>query len=253
MPRANRYIQEGCVYHLTHRCHNRRFLFRFAKTRNEYRERLRLAVRQHQLSVLAYCITSNHTHLLVETPAPDSVSRMMQQLEGEFAEWYNLRKRRSGAFWSDRYHCTMVGESKHLWNCMKYIDLNMFRAGVVPHPQEWRWCGYDELVGRRSRYRILDMECVLKWQGGIPRDGFAQSYSAAIDESIARRELERNPVWTESIAVGSKAFVRSVSEKLRRRKRLYQEEVSDGLWAVREDPVPYNSFSTPKMQAKHLC
>ena len=92
MPRANRYIQPGCLYHLTHRCHDRRFLFRFARDRNEYRKRLRASLKQSPVSLLAYCITSNHSHLLVEAGAPAGISRMMQRLEGEFAEWYNWRK-----------------------------------------------------------------------------------------------------------------------------------------------------------------
>ena len=67
MPRANRYIQPGCLYHLTHRCHDRRFLLRFARDWNEYQKRLRQAVNKSPVSLLNYCITSNHTRLLVET------------------------------------------------------------------------------------------------------------------------------------------------------------------------------------------
>ena len=52
MPRANRYIQPGCLYHLTHRCHDRRFLFRFARDRNEYRKRLRASLKQSPVSLL---------------------------------------------------------------------------------------------------------------------------------------------------------------------------------------------------------
>jgi len=44
MPRANRYILPGRIYHLTHRCHDRQFLFRFAKDRDGYRRRLREAI-----------------------------------------------------------------------------------------------------------------------------------------------------------------------------------------------------------------
>ena len=52
MPRANRYILAGCIYHLTHRCHDRSFLFRFAKDRTEYCRRLRLAVKEFGVSLL---------------------------------------------------------------------------------------------------------------------------------------------------------------------------------------------------------
>ena len=241
MPRANRYIQPGCLYHLTHRCHDRRFLFRFALDRNEYRKRLRAAVNTSPVSLLAYCITSNHAHLLVEAGTTDGISIMMQQLEGQFAEWYNWRKKRSVAFWEDRYHCTIVDGNPHLLNCMVYIDMNMVRAGAVEHPRDWRWCGYDELVGRRQRYRLLDLDCVLKWQGGPAPKTFAREYSQWIDEAVQRRELVRNPIWTESIAVGSEDFVRQISANLRNRKRLQYTQQRQGVWSVREPGVSYGS------------
>ena len=58
MPHANRYILLGYAYHLTHRCHNRSFLLRFAKDRTEYRQRRQEAVGAFSASVLTYCITS---------------------------------------------------------------------------------------------------------------------------------------------------------------------------------------------------
>jgi len=59
MPRANRYILPGRVYHLTHRCHDRQFLLRFAKDRDGYLRRRREAVRSVEASLLTYSITSN--------------------------------------------------------------------------------------------------------------------------------------------------------------------------------------------------
>jgi len=58
MPRANRNILPGYLYHLTRRCHNRSFLLRFALDRNAYYQRLRIAARQFQISILNYSITS---------------------------------------------------------------------------------------------------------------------------------------------------------------------------------------------------
>ena len=112
------------------------------------------------------------------------MSNRGQKLEGEFAEWYNLHKHRSGAFWSDRYHCTLVDGGAYAWNCMKYIDLNMDRARVVAHPSEWKWCGYDELDGTRQRYRLLDLESVVRWQDGVSCEEFTPEYRRAIEDSI---------------------------------------------------------------------
>ena len=80
-------------------------------------------MRAFPILVLAYCVTSNHTHVLVQSEAETAVSDWMQKTEGEFAQRYNRRKRRSGAFWGDRYHCTMIEDGRHLWHCMAYIEV----------------------------------------------------------------------------------------------------------------------------------
>ena len=110
MPRANRYIEPGRTYHITHRCHNRSFLFRFAIDRQVYRTMMRERLPHYGIGLLDYCITCNHTHLLVRVREGDteSLSRFMQSLEGDFAQYYNLRKKRRGAFWWDRYHGVII-------------------------------------------------------------------------------------------------------------------------------------------------
>ena len=66
MARANRLRVDGGVFHLTHRCHNRAFLLKFARDRDAYRAKVREHLRQFDVSVLDYCVTSNHVHLLVD-------------------------------------------------------------------------------------------------------------------------------------------------------------------------------------------
>ncbi len=239
MPRANRYILPGYLYHLTHRCHNRSFLLRFAVDRNAYRCRLRNATRRFRVSLLNYAITSNHTHLIATASHPESISRFMQLLEGQFAVYYNRRMTRGSAFWGERFHCTMIESGNHLWNCMKYIDLNMVRAGVVRHPAQWRWCGYHELVGSRQRYRLLDLRRVFELFSGPDSGSFAQTYDAAIAQTIAHHQLSRNPIWTQSIAVGSESFVQTIAHASRIRKKLRIAVSADGNWHVAEEVGSY--------------
>jgi putative transposase len=220
MPRANRYFVPGHVYHLTHRCHNRQFLLKFARDRSDYRQRLRHALTQFDLSLLDYCETSNHVHLLCRSESPDQISRFMQVVEGEFAQAYNRRKNRSGAFWSDRFHATIIEPGAHLMRCMVYIAMNMRRCGVVGHPREWPWCGYHELTGTRRRYRVLDMDCVLQLFGDVSAAKFREHYEAVIEERIVKDLAKREPEWTESIAVGSEELVREVAQRIQGRQEL---------------------------------
>ena len=142
----------------------------------------------------------------------------------------------------------MVDEGKHLWNCIKYIDLNMVRAGVVPHPSQWGWCGYAELMGERQRYRLLDVKQMLKWCGADSLEGFRDNYRYVISEAVEKHELAREPWWTESIAVGRESFVRGIEELTTRRREMLVEETTPSHWTLREAGVAYNAFSRPKSE-----
>jgi putative transposase len=125
MARANRLRGDGGIFHVTHRCHDREFLLKFARDRNAYRAKLREHLRQYEVSILDYCVTCNHVHLLVDAPERDELSGLMRQVEGEFAKAYNRRKQRSNAFWGDPYHATVVEAGDYMWRCLCYIELNM--------------------------------------------------------------------------------------------------------------------------------
>ena len=247
MPRGKRYIVPGHTYHLTHRCHNREFLLKFQKDRTVYWRMLRERVRKFGISLFNACVTSNHVHLLLRpdpSGALESLSRFMQSLEGDFSQYYNRRKRRQNAFWGDRYHGTMIEFGEHLWKCLLYIDLNMVRAGVVGHPREWEWTGYQELMGLRKRYRLLDVPTLMEYLGAGTEQSFRENYAYCLDEAIEREELKRDAKWTESLAVGSEAYVKKVGRGIRNRMKVdvVEDEEDRSTWVVRESDEP-NSYS----------
>lgn len=244
MPKAVRYFVRGHCYHLTHRCHDRKYLLRFAKDRHAYREILRQCSREYGVPVLGYCLTSNHVHLLVMDAGPGRTGCFMDALEGDVAQRYNLRKGRGGAFWSGRYHATAIESSGHLWNCLAYIELNMVRAGVVNHPSEWHWCSYGELTGTKQRYRVVDRDKFAEAFGRHPdSEGFAQHYQSAVDERLGCGALSREPGWSDGLAVGSEEFIMKISSLIKDRKRLKTEKMpcaSDTRWILREAGDDYS-------------
>jgi len=192
------------------------------------------------VSLLDFCVTSNHAHLMVYAEESQPISAFMQKVEGEFAQAYNRRHHRSGAFWSDRFHSTIIEPGRHLEQCLVYIDLNMVRCGVVPHPREWPWCGHNELMGLRRRYRLLDLEQLLSLLGACGAEQFRTHYAAMIEERIARNELSRESRWTESVAVGSEGFVREIESRIRGRQQM--EVVSQAnCWILREVGTVYET------------
>ena len=140
MARANRYYIPGYVWHITHRCHKKEFLLKFARDRRRWISWLFEAKKRFNLCVLNYMVTSNHIHLLVyDNNGRDMIPKTMQLIAARTGQEYNIRKQRKGAFWEDRYHATAIEQKSHLIRCLVYIDLNMIRAGVVDHPQLWQY------------------------------------------------------------------------------------------------------------------
>ena len=157
MARAKRHYLPGHVWHITHRCHKREFLLKFARDRRRWIKWLYEARKRYGLKVLNYTVTSNHIHLLVVDGCgrhviPDSI----KLIAGRTAQEFNVRKKRNGGFWEDRYHATAVECDEHLVKCLIYIYMNMVRTGVVKHPGDWEFCGYNEIQNPRGRYSIID-------------------------------------------------------------------------------------------------
>jgi putative transposase len=234
VPRANRYILPGYIYHLTHRCHDRQFLLRFARDRNAYRRRLREAVWSENVALLTYNITSNHVHLIVYAEQAEQIARLVQRAAGEFAREYNRRKQRSGAFWEGRYHATLVGSGEYLWECLRYVELNMVRCGVARHPREWAWSGYGELMGWRRRNRLLDVRKLLWLVRCNELSAFRAQLNERLEDAIINDQLQFQAKWTQSIAVGDRAFIEQIEQKVRGRQQTQTEE-EDGSWVLREE------------------
>jgi len=172
MRHANRYFLPGHVWHITHRCHQKAFLLKFARDRRRYLRWVFEAKKRFGLSVLNYRVTSNHIHLLVKDTGPNVIAQSMQLIAGRTAQEYNQRKGRRGAFWEDRYHATAIETDEHLHRCLVYIDLNMVRAGAVSHPVKWLHSGYHEIQEPPERYAVIDQQGLIELCGFKKAGGF---------------------------------------------------------------------------------
>jgi REP-associated tyrosine transposase len=114
------------------------------------------AKKRYGLVILNYAVTSNHIHLIAYDSSDQNViPRSMQLVAGRTGQEYNIRKRRKGAFWEDRYHATAIQDDDHLIRCLVYIVLNMVRTGVVKHPSEWPFCGHNEILAPSKRLFLV--------------------------------------------------------------------------------------------------
>ena len=229
---TSRHFQGGRSYHVTQRCHGRAFLLGKDIDRRAYLNLLWEAKQVWPVSLFAYNLTSNHVHLLLSAEEHEALSGFMAHVSGAMGRNYNRRKGRAGAFWEGRYRSTLIQDGSHLSRCLFYIEMNMVRAGVVAHPREWPWSSYRELCGERQRYRLLDVDLLLrKLACGPDRDHFRQWYRATLDAMSERRtELRREPWWGRAGIVGDRQFVARLIDK-RHAKDIVELEDGTCMWA----------------------
>ena len=214
---------------------NTHFLLKFSKDRTRWLYWLFQAKKKYGLCILNYAVTSNHIHLLVNDDGRRHViPRSILLTASRTAREFNQRKNRRGAFWEDRYHATAVESGKYLNQCMVYIDLNMVRAGRVKHPAEWPFCGYNEIIGNRERYRLIAIEKLLELLHIKDQESLKKSYTKWIESRLESTTLERESRWTESIAVGKRDFVKTIKTKLG--IRVYYRDIEElkGSFVLKE-------------------
>jgi putative transposase len=248
MARAHRIHIPGQVWHLTHRCHRRQFLLKFARDRRLWRHWLFEARKRYGLCVLDYTATSNHVHLIVRDRGGGEIAASMHLIEGAIAQAYNRRKRRSGAFWGDQYHATAVETGEHLARCLVYVDLNMVRAGAVAHPADWEVGGYHEIQRAPQRYRIVDRVALAEALDVELRD-LADVHREWVETALRAGRAEREPCWSECIAVGSRVHVEQFRRGLGGRGRFRSVGKEGDSHVLREAPQAYRSNPAGKSAA----
>ena len=240
MARAKRHYLPGQIWHITHRCHKRELLLKFAKDRHRWLQWLYQAKRRYGLSILNYMVTSNHIHLLVVDDGDrEVIPRSMQLVAGRSGQEFNQRKDRKGAFWEDRYHATAVEKGDHLLHCLVYIDLNMVRAGVVDHPSQWSFCGYNEIQNPRRKNALIAYDKLKELVGVESYEQLKRDHKGWLQEHWKEGQNAREDKWTRSIAVGSKSFVEYVKAALGIRAKGRKLTEAGKGFQLREAPERY--------------
>ncbi len=156
MPRNARIVVPGLAHHVTQRGTDRQIVFHTRNDRHVYLRLLKENSDRAGLRILAYCLMTNHVHLIAVPQEEDSLAVALRRTHGRYAQYSNARRLRSGHLWQNRfYSCPLDGE--HLWAALGYVERNPVRAGIVAAAAEYEWSSAAaHLLGRDSRF-LLDM------------------------------------------------------------------------------------------------
>jgi putative transposase len=142
------------------RGNNRRAIFDDDADRLMFLKVLAKAKVLHGWRVHAYCLMTNHYHLLLETPEPN-IGVGMRWLNSVYSHRFNQRHSRVGHLFQRRYDDGYITETDHLREVVRYIPLNPVRAGLCRRPEQYRWSSYAATLGQAPREKFLTVRAVL--------------------------------------------------------------------------------------------
>jgi len=187
MARQPRFTLPGVPQHVIQRGNNREPCFYSNDDYSRYLQDLHDAAVKNQTAIHAYVLMTNHVHLLVTPAQPHSITHMMQDLGRKYVRYINHTYHRTGTLWEGRFKASLVDSEAYLLTCMRYIEMNPVRAGMINHPGEYRWSSYS--MNAQGKFNAL-----------IQPHPLYQSLGKTLEERIyAYRELFQSHLNSEDI------------------------------------------------------
>jgi len=215
MPRQPRLEVVGMPHHLVQRGVDRQAVFFDRQCYLAYLHLLSAYSGHLEVSVHSWCLMTNHVHLLLTPSVPGALSRLMQNLNRRYVQQINARFERTGHLWAGRFKASVVGDQRYLLSCMRYIELNPVRAGMVACPQAYPWSSWHANVGvRESRLVTPHPEYLALGTDDAERQNYYRALVMETEDNEVTTQLRS--ATQQNAAFGSSQFARQIEHMLGR-------------------------------------
>ena len=216
MARPLRIEYPGAVYHITSRGNEKKPVFKNDDDRKTFLNTLLHVNKRYHWICHAYCLMTNHYHLLIETP-DGNLALGMRQLNGVYTQLFNKLHNRNGHLFQGRYKAIVIQKDSHLLEVCRYVVLNPVRARMVEAPDEWKWSSYLATAGRGTSHSTLTTDWVLGRFSG-KRGKAEQEYRRFVSWGIGKASI-----WTAvrgQALLGEESFVDKLTDHLKKHKNI---------------------------------
>jgi putative transposase len=194
MPRRRRLQIPGTPHHVIQRGVNRVDIFRSESDYECFLAILRNATVKHQTDVHTYVLMSNHVHLIATPQIEDGLSVTMKNVGETYVRYFNRRYERTGGMFDGRYRSLPIDSDRYWFTCMRYVELNPIRAGMVTRPEDYRWSSYryhalgetNDLIVPHPLYLALGNGAAVRQQcwGAICREALSAEQLSEVRDLV---------------------------------------------------------------------
>ena len=177
-------LYDGCYAHVFSRASEKREIFLGAKDFVKFKELLKEAKKNYSYRIHHYCLMHTHFRLVVSMDYAKEFSEGLKWVKWNYARYFNLREKRFGPLWRDRFKSLIIENERYLQACGKYVEENTVEAGMVERCEDWPYSS--------SRYYFCN-----------ERDDLVDSYR--FDGEPIKVE-NKDEEFTKGYSIGSKLF-----------------------------------------------
>lgn len=213
MPRRPRLLLPDPPLHIVQRGINREPCFFADEDYLCYLHWLDEAAGDCGCAIHAYALMSNHVHLLLTPGLGGSPSRLMQSIGRRYVQYVNRFYRRTGSLWEGRFKSSLVQAESYLLACMRYIELNPVRAGMVSDPAQYRWSSYRANGLGHADCRITPHPLYLALDAAAPnrQEAYRHLFRPQLD---ADAMAEIRDALRLGMPLGGERFVEAICQRL---------------------------------------
>jgi putative transposase len=184
MARIARLVAPGLPHHIIQRGNRRQKTFFSEKDYRFYMELMAEWCRKKGTQIWAYCLMPNHVHLIAVPETKEALRDAIGEAHRRYTRFVNFREGWRGHLWQGRFSSYVMDES-YLMRCVRYVETNPVRAGLVHRPEKWPWSSAAAHLKRKND-RLVEVEPLLRW---IPYDWsyFLDSVVRGEDSELLRK------------------------------------------------------------------
>jgi len=173
MPRKARTVFSNIPHHITQRGNRREEVFFTDEGREKYLKWLKEYCERHRVEILAYCLMTNHIHLVAVPTTDTGLQDVLRPLHMRYAQYINRQRGWKGHVWQGRYFSSPLDE-QYMWAAIRYVERNPVRARMVRKAEDYRWSSAathcqrvasDLLTSKLQWKRKLDS--IENWSGWV--------------------------------------------------------------------------------------